>query len=187
MVEKYLIIWCSSTLASLKTASLFNWHYAHDNITFSQVVKSIDIINKKFVSKGVRIEVLRKDDSSALIYVYRINQLMKDMSNTAVRNFLKKCGYQNFEIEYLVNRLKKRLVDIKSFPHEIGLFLGYPIEDVEGFIKNKGNNFKCCGYWKVYGDMERAIKEFAKYDKCTMIYRKLWSQGRSIMKLTVAA
>ena len=75
----------------------------------------------------------------------------------------------------------------KAFPHEIGVFLGYPIEDVIGFINNKGCNFKCCGYWKVYGDKEKAIKEFARYDKCRMIYTKLWNQGRSILKLTVAA
>lgn len=78
-------------------------------------------------------------------------------------------------------------MDLKAFPHEIGVFLGYPIEDVIGFINNKGCNFKCCGYWKVYGDKEKAIKEFARYDKCRMIYTKLWNQGRSILKLTVAA
>ena len=50
MVEKYLIEWCSSTLASLKTASLFNWHYVHDNITLEQVKSSIDEMNEKFKS-----------------------------------------------------------------------------------------------------------------------------------------
>ena len=51
MVEKYLIEWCSSTLASLKTASLFNWHYVHDNITLEQVKSSIDEMNEKFNTK----------------------------------------------------------------------------------------------------------------------------------------
>ena len=39
-----------------------------------------------------------------------------------------------------------------KFPHEIGIFLGYPLADVAGFIRNKGRNCKCIGTWKVYGD-----------------------------------
>ena len=32
-----------------------------------------------------------------------------------------------------------------EFPHEVGLFLGYPPEDVKGFIDHRANNFKCAG------------------------------------------
>ena len=30
-----------------------------------------------------------------------------------------------------------------EFPHEVGLFLSYPPEDVKGFIDHRANNFKC--------------------------------------------
>ena len=60
MVEKYLIEWCSSTLASLKTASLFNWHYVHDNITLEQVKSSIDEMNEKFKEKEFRLKYFVK-------------------------------------------------------------------------------------------------------------------------------
>lgn len=43
-----------------------------------------------------------------------------------------------------------------DFPHEIGLFLGYPAEDVKGFIENKAACSKCSGCWKVYGDEQAA-------------------------------
>ena len=187
MVEKYLIEWCSSTLASLKTASLFNWHYVHDNITLEQVKSSIDEMNEKFKEKGIQIEILREEETWALIYVYRVKKLEEDLKKNEVSKFLRENGYKETCVNYAISLLKKRLMDLKAFPHEIGVFLGYPIEDVIGFINNKGCNFKCCGYWKVYGDKEKAIKEFARYDKCRMIYTKLWNQGRSILKLTVAA
>lgn len=48
----------------------------------------------------------------------------------------------------------------KDFPHEIGLFLGYPLEDVQGFIENRAEGYKCVGCWKVYGDEEYAKQEF---------------------------
>ena len=54
----------------------------------------------------------------------------------------------------------------EEFPHEIGLFLGYPPEDVEGFCRYQGQNYKLCGRWKVYGDREAACRRFQRYDHC---------------------
>ena len=69
----------------------------------------------------------------------------------------------------------------------IGLFLGYPLGDVIGFIKNAGQNCKCVGCWKVYYNECEAIKAFARFKKCTNVYVRLWNQGRSVRQLTVAA
>lgn len=80
----------------------------------------------------------------------------------------------------------KSLSEGREFPHEIGLFLGYPIEDVKGFIENKAECAKCVGCWKVYGDEEKAQKAFDKYKKCERVYRQQWSNGRPLVKLTVA-
>ncbi len=34
----------------------------------------------------------------------------------------------------------------KQFPHEMGLLLGYPVEDVVGFMENNGKNYLYSGY-----------------------------------------
>ena len=73
-----------------------------------------------------------------------------------------------------------------EFPHEVGLFLSYPPEDVKGFIDHRANNFKCTGPWKVYGDEEKARSLFAKYKKCTEIYCALWQSGSKLEQLAVA-
>ena len=73
-----------------------------------------------------------------------------------------------------------------EFPHEVGLFLSYPPEDVKGFIDHRANNFKCAGLWKVYGDEEKARLLFAKYRKCTEIYCALWQSGSKLEQLAVA-
>ena len=41
--------------------------------------------------------------------------------------------------------------------------LGYPAEDVQGFIENETKEGKCVGCLKVYGDVEQAQKEFEQY------------------------
>ena len=67
------------------------------------------------------------------------------------------------------------------------MFLGYPLCDVIGFIENRGQGSKCCGCWKVYGDEQEAKKQFARYDKCSHIYQRLFREGRSLWQLTVTA
>ena len=90
-------------------------------------------------------------------------------------------------MEYALNRLKSRIGENNEFPHEIGVFLDYPLGDVIGFITNEGRNFKCAGCWKVYCDECACRKTFEKYKKCRDVYVRLWQQGRSVLQLTVAA
>ena len=71
------------------------------------------------------------------------------------------------------------LFEKDGFPHEVGLFLGYPLDDVTGFIEQKGKNYKCCGIWKVYGNpTSRPRMLFRKLKKCSEIYRRLFADGR---------
>ena len=96
-------------------------------------------------------------------------------------------GYPMGSLSDCLNYLRQRIALTQSFPHEIGLFLGYPIEDVAEFIKNQGRNCKYCGIWKVYHNEIEAKRLFAKIDKCRAIYTKLFCGGRSVLQLTVAA
>lgn len=183
MLERYLIEYCSPTLASIKTANLFRYVYSREK----EFKEYIDSWNQELSQKGVYLEVLKKGAQDALIYVYRKQKLREDLQREGVFEFLKKCGYPGESLEGMIDFLKKRLSASENFPHEIGLFLGYPLEDVVGFVENGGKNSKCSGYWKVYGDQDYAMKLFQKFKKCKIIYKYLFSEGRTISQLTVAA
>lgn len=143
-------------------------------------------LNKKLCVKGLRILPLRYKNGRALIYVYRPSKLKNDFSNKQVRELLYSFGYNIENPDMCVVQLMKRLKEAGEFPHEIGLFLGYPAEDVTGFIENRAGGAKFTGYWKVYGDLEQAKKTFAKYKKCTDVYCVQYAKGSNISKLTVA-
>ena len=83
----------------------------------------------------------------------------------------------------LLEQLSDRLCLEEDFPHEIGLFLGYPLEDVEGFIENRGRNYTCCGCWKAYGDPEKARIRFDAYRRCTAESRERFRRGAAITEL----
>ena len=83
-------------------------------------------------------------------------------------------------LESLLERLSGRIRQCAQFPHEIGLFLDYPTEDVQGFIENQGENYVLCGYWKVYGNAEKAKHTFESYDKCRKFLCNKLNQGYDI-------
>lgn len=174
---------CAPTLASLKMGSLFNYAYQ----TKEELSESIDYWNGQMREKGIQLIVLRERNCHALIYVCRVATLEKELQNQETAAFLKNYGYSGTDPGCVMERLKARLEVKNRFPHEIGVFLGYPLEDVIGFIENMGKNFRYSGMWKVYGDREKAEELFGKYKKCRDIYTILWENGKSVQQLTVAA
>ena len=162
MIEKCLIEHCAPTLASLKAANLFNACCEEGENIDLQLV----IWNQMMNPKGVKLMALRKWKNHALIYVYREKRLAENLKRPGVARFLKKYGYQNGEPDQCLALLRKRFEAAQGFPHEIGIFLDYPLGDVIGFIQNGGQNYKCSGCWKVYCNECEALKMFQKYHKC---------------------
>lgn len=180
-MEELLLRYASPTLASLKTGNLLS--YRSNNT--SELGKVVERYNTSLKKKGVRVTLLSKKDDLHLIYIYRPAFLERSVQETDTRMLLRLLGYEEYGLEYLITRLRLRLKDHHSFPHEIGVFLGYPIEDVKEFISQKGCNGKCDGCWKVYTDVEKAQETFLRYKKCTRIYLNLHANGKSIEELTV--
>lgn len=181
MSEEMLIEHCSPTLAGIKTGSLFSCKADH----IEDVKKTIRALNRLLAKKGLRILPIRYRKGRVLIYVYRPAYLMRDLGDTTAREILDARGYACENPEACIARLVKNLAVSDDFPHEIGLFLGYPPEDVRGFIENKAEGFKCVGYWKVYGDEAKAKRLFEKYKKCTDVYSRHFAEGSPLERLTV--
>ena len=188
--ETVMIEQCAPVLASLKPAGLFRYE-TRDCADLARRVKSW---NTQLNPKGLRVRVLKGCvlNHRYLVYVYRESKLAAVLADAKVQNFLRQEGYslpQNSaaDINNLLTQLSHRLCCSAEFPHEIGVFLGYPLKDVVGFIENRGQNFTCCGCWKAYGDPAIAQKHFAQLNKCTAVYLRLFHSGTPILRLAVAA
>ena len=173
---------CSPTLAGLKTGSLFSCRYE----TEEEVREDVRAMNRLLVPKGLRVLCLRYRAGLALIYLYRPDCLYRDLNDPTAAHLLADRGYPCANADRCVVALVEKLHECKEFPHEIGLFLGYPPVDVEGFIDHGAKDFKCVGDWKVYGDEEQARRTFARYRACTECYHAQWCSGKSVEQLTVA-
>lgn len=183
MLDKYFIEFCSPTLAGIKTASLFNCPFD----SAAELGKSLYRWNTDFAQKGLKAVILRMMRKRALIYLYRITGLKSDLQDEQIAGFLHSYGYCGKNMEDSLRILQKKMRESDDFPHEIGIFLGYPLEDVIGFIENEGRNSRCVGCWKVYGDECAARRTFAKFRACKNSYERQWSKGKTVLQLTVAA
>lgn len=178
MSEELIVRHCAPTLANLKTGSLFVCPITDRPSFFS----SLRSLNEFLVPKGLRALPLRIREHSALVYLYRPSRLKKDLEDPAAIKILQDHGYSCYG--KCLPKLIERVRASEEFPHEIGLFLGYPPEDVQGFLDHRP--CKCSGCWKVYGDENKAKKTFDLYKKCERVYCQQLARGIDIKRLTVA-
>ncbi len=80
--EQYLIDNCSPTLASLKTANLFNYRYSN----IDELETAVKRWNDELSGKGITVTVLRRRENTALIYVYRAERLSEDFSRRVLQD-----------------------------------------------------------------------------------------------------
>lgn len=181
MLEQYLIFHCACTLACIKTGSLFSWLGPADSSFWQQMAWW----NACLGEKGICLRVMRYGQRSVLVYVYRPARLQADLRRPETAAFLQSLGYESLEVEDALATLTQRLYAQGDFPHEIGLFLDYPLDDVVGFIENGGKNCRQVGCWKVYSNEQQAARTFARYKKCREAYMRMWHEGKSPVQLAV--
>ncbi|MBQ9329677.1 MAG: DUF3793 family protein [Oscillibacter sp.] len=184
--EAVLVEQCAPTLAGVKPASLFRWQ-EDGRLPAGRLVYQWARVLAPF-GLAVRIVKTCPQTGDCLIYLYRVRWLRRILAEADNRAFLEGRGYDlSHGCSGLLEQLSHRLCLAEEFPHEIGVFLGYPLEDVVGFIENQGRNYTCCGCWKAYGDPEAARRCFACYRRCTEVYCRNLRMGMPVTRLIVAA
>lgn len=181
MSEDLIIEHCSPTLAGIKTGNMFSVRVTDDTDLNGELRK----LNQMLREKGLRVIPLKKTNRYVLIYLYRPVHLKKDLNDPQALNILKKRGYESRNPEICIVQLVNHLKSDEAFPHEIGLFLGYPPSDVEGFINHPCRGVKCSGCWKAYSEPEKAREMFLTFRKCTKAYQQMNKNGKTLTQLAV--
>lgn len=160
MPDEVIVQYCAPVLTGLKTANLFSFPFEDS----AGMIKDLRQLNQELNHSLQAIPLGKKKDRT-LIYMYRPDSLRDDLSRKEAREILEPLGYETNQMEQCLIRLQERLADEKEFPHEIGLFLGYPPADVRGFMEHRPCSY--CGVWQVFSQVEQAIACFEVYRRCT--------------------
>lgn len=160
-IDNLLAFHSAPTLLGVKCANLIS--IDRNEHTIKEYFRDFTIRTHK---EGFRARELCKCRQRTLIYIYNEKMLNAWLNSPRVREFLDEYGYAECRTtDEMLDILAGRII-CGRFPHEIGAFLGYPVEDIRGFISNSGKNCLLCGYWKVYGNAEKARQTFETYDRC---------------------
>lgn len=174
-LHELLVLHASPTLANLKPASLV-------------CLKTLDGQSEdlcELEKRGLSFLWMTSMTGCPLLLVYRRNALARTLATPKARSILAAAGCMG-SLDDMLDHLCRRFASCRC-PHEIGLFLGYPEDDVDLFIRNDGKKAVCCLFWKVYCDVEGALKLARKWDKCRKCYIECFRNGFSITRLCVSA
>lgn len=136
--------------------------------------------------------MLHRSGKRVYLLVWRPELMRRTLGETEARQILQERGYCGEQVGQLVSELRRRLVayyrspraGADAFPHEIGVFLGYPTEDVRGYLE--GRRVTCRGAWCAYGDAEVARKRFRALEDQERHCRMKFAQGASFAALFAA-
>ncbi|RHM61510.1 MULTISPECIES: DUF3793 family protein [Coprobacillaceae] len=177
--ETLLVKHCACVLQNLKVANMFHIPC----FKFSNLKELVDLYNKKLHRFHLSIRLFYTGKKRVTIYLYQEDYLSSLLNHTQIHSFLCQYDYPLDHLDHTLDHLEYRLNQYEEYPHEIGLFLGYPLCDVLGFIHHQ----KCqyCGYWKVYKNVQDSYHLFCQFDQCIKQINDEYSQGKTIEQLII--
>ena len=181
--EKDLLYFASPALLGRKQANLFSFSIN----CLTDYRKEIDRYKKELAPLGISVEYLYCKKQRVYLLVYRKDMMLHYFKQPAVKEFLIKQGYpktpdEEASLYETLCILRKRIIQGAEFPHEIGVFLGYPLGDVCGFLRNPDGCI-LCGAWKVYENVDEAARTFERFRRCSACICRHMDNGRSLTQI----
>ena len=156
-IEIQLALQCAPLITGLKVSNLL--------IVSLENAGQVTAIMEK---SGLSYYKMLQTKEKVTFLLYRRKQLEEFLCRREIRHFFRQEGYQVFQFGRILRTFQMRYATYMKeggeFPHEMGLLLGYPLEDVRGFMENEGKYFLYSGYWKVYENMTKKIRLFRKFE-----------------------
>lgn len=168
------------TLLGIKPATLICPHSAGRNL--EQALN--ECATCLALSYGVKTAAFRNRAGALLILVYNPEQLQDCLAADDVKRLLTEAGYEADEargtgLDALLERLAEKCAG-HDFPHEVGVFLGYPAEDVRDFIHCRGRNCRMKGIWKAYKNADAAKQRSDRFRQAKLRAAELLVGGADL-------
>ena len=199
--ERKLLVHCSPVIAGLKPANMFSCPIQCTprcgsarcaSLSLLGFLTALEVCSSRLLPADVHIAVLAQREKGMLLLVYRPGLLHDAVNEPRAAAFLRALGYEPCDVHRCIATLSQRIARSDAaakherrclFPHEVGLFLGYPYDDVRGFMDNAGQDCLASGCWKVYARERDAADCFCRYKQCTRDCRAAYERGAALAEL----
>lgn len=174
--ETQLVLQCAPLIMGLKISNMFT-------INNSQLRRIKNLLQ----GSRIKLYVLCTKDEKTTVFLYNEELLARHLEKKKIREFMRHYGYHFCEPEYVLfcfqRRYRSYRVGESVFPDELGILLGYPLEDVEGYIKNEGRDALYIGYWKVYDKVQAKKEIFRMYELSRETLLMLMGKGMKMSEI----
>ena len=157
-MELQIAFQCAPLIAGLKMANLLM-------VEPDQMVQ----VHRLLRGSGLSYFVVAAGSGKTAVLLYQRSSLEQYLKRPCVWEIFASLGYDRQCLGKLLYAFRLRyeayLQKKGGFPHEMGLLLGYPVEDVEGYMKYQGKQCLWSGEWKVYAYPGEKKALFASFDK----------------------
>ena len=169
-IERYFLLYAAPVLTGAQPSSLVCFHKRFRG-AWNQCT------DRLCETTGLCVTMLYENQDTFALLIYDRRKMAAIFRCPVAVELLKAHGYPHAaSLPHMLACLKTRFCEC-SFPHEIGIFLGYPPKDVCAFIQKNGREYLCCRYWKVYHDEQSAIETFRCIDEAKARAIKLLTQN----------
>ena len=172
-LEVKMALQCAPVLTGIKISNLLNVESEYES-SVCRIIRNTALVPYRLLCC----------ENRTVFLLFRRNELTSYLREPKVQAVFQSNGYKNLSLTGILKRFRQRyatyILQGGNFPHEMGLLLGYPVEDVQGFIEYKGKNYLYAGYWKVYTDLEEKKALFEAYESAKEALLLLVSGGYTI-------
>lgn len=156
-LESKLALQCAPVIVGIKMSNILTVS-SEEEAMLESVLRETEITHYRLLRYEVK----------SVCLLYRRFELESYLQDKQVQQFFLTNGYEDLSIAGILKIFQQRyetyMMNKEDFPHEMGILLGYPLEDVQGFIRNKGKNYLYTSYWKVYTDVEEKKQLFDAFE-----------------------
>ena len=129
---------------------------------------------------------MQTEKNSVLLLIYRSDLLERRLRGKTMQAFLVRHGYSRpLTLEKTLQHLQDSFKE--GIPHEVGMFLGYPLKDVKGFMSQESEPSQDRGMWRIYGPSARSLRLNDLYRSKRLEMIALLATGRIPLQLLQAA
>lgn len=128
--------------------------------------RKIEQIKTHFkICKRIDIRVIDVYGGSTKVLFYNSSSLDRTLKEYRNKKFLLGIGYpRDYDMNDYLDELEGKIRD-GNMPHEIGIFLGYPLKDIIGFFGHPALKLTKVKGWRVYGNPRLSDERFEAFSK----------------------
>lgn len=144
-----------------------------------QLLRKIDNIEIHIGKcKRITYTLFKNKHGSIKILFYNRETLDESLREKKNMKFLKNLGYpKQYDFDKYLDIVVDKIGE-GAIPHEIGVFLGYPLKDIIGFIGHPSLKLTKVNGWRVYGDPRLSDKRLNEFLEAKSKIKKLLQINR---------